>query len=163
MNMIVEILAGLGVGAIVAVIGDRRGWSNIKRIVVALVLAVLFFLPNFLPDSFLPSQNSNSSGDKLVDIAAEYVRSQLKSPSTAVFHSFVKSEKFREIAKAEWNVTLPSNCDIVIIDVEATNGFGGRNRTDYAVFFKNGQPIDMIDSQELNGEKLRRAISWMGY
>lgn len=168
MNEIGIIILGISfaVGLIITIIGNSRGWSMLKKILVTLaVLAGLNLLSTSFFSNFSLSSNSNSlsSGDKLVDIATEYVRSQLNSPSTAVFHGFVRAEKFREITYTEWGITLPSNCDIVIIDVEATNGLGGRIRTNYAVFFKNGQPIDMIDASELDNMKLRQAISWMGY
>lgn len=148
------------VGLIIGLI--TREWSKgAKLITIIVTLAIYVFLPYLI--NINSNNNSIRSGDKLVDIGTEFVSSRLKSPSTAVFHGFVRSEFIRKKAQEEWGMILPSNCDIVVIDVEATNGLGGRNRTNYAVFFKNGQPIEMIDASELDYNKLRRAISMLGY
>ena len=113
---------------------------------------------------YIVCSNIFSSGDSGLEKAGQkYILQQLNSPSTANFLSYTSSSAVRKQVKSEWGIKLKDNCDIVMIEVEGTNGFGGRVRTTYAVFFKDGEPVDMVDADNLNKEKLIRTLSWLGF
>lgn len=105
----------------------------------------------------------NVFGDKLEDAGKEYILQHLKSPSSATFHSYTESSIVKETIEENWGIELKDNCDIVLIEVEATNGFGGRERVEYAVFFKDGEPIDMINADGLTKSKIQAVFSWLDF
>ena len=95
----------------------------------------------------------------LFESGKSYVLNQLKSPSTAVFQSYIDADKFRKHLKDNFDISYPSNCEITVLEVEATNGFGGRDRVNYVVFYKDGNPIG-VSELELGTTALRQAITW---
>lgn len=143
----------LGAAAIwgVDAFAKKSGWSKLKRCgSIVLILAICYGV-----------FGNGSSG--LEKAGQEYILQRLKSPSTANFLSYTSSSTVKKYVLEEWDFNLKDNWDIVMIEVEATNGFGGRNRTTYAVFFKDGEPQDMLDADKLNKETLNRTLSFLGY
>lgn len=102
-------------------------------------------------------------GDNLEDAGKDYILQHLKSPSSAKFHSYTGSSTVKETIEENWGIEFKDNCDIVLIEVEATNSFGGRERVEYAVFFKDGEPIDMIDADGLTKSKIQAVFSWLDF
>lgn len=110
-------------------------WSNGKKWIG--IIAVLFL-------SF------TCSGDSLKSKGQEYVLENLKSPSSADFFSYTDSKEIRKLIKNEYNIKYDKDYDIIMLGVEATNGFGGRVREDYIVVFKDGEAVDMVDASIVN-------------
>ena len=128
--------------------GEGNQWSSTKRIITIVIASFICY---------------TIFGNNLLQTGEDYIKEHLKSPSSAIFHSYTTSRAVKKKIKAEWGMELPKNCDIVMMDVEAENGFGGRTRTTYAVFFKDKEPVDMIDADGLNKMKLNTVLSWIDY
>lgn len=100
----------------------------------------------------------SSSSSSIKSAGYNFVLNQLKSPSTAVlvdyFDPDVMKESFKKIG-----FEMKSNQCAAMYDVEATNGFGGRGRKKYVVFFQNGEPIDLCDAEMIT----RNAIPTVEY
>ena len=128
--------------------GKNNQWSSTKSYITIVIASFICY---------------TIFGNNLHQAGEDYILEHLKSPSSAIFHSHTSSRTVKKKIKADWGIELPKNCDIILIDVEAENGFGGRNRTTYAVFFKDKEPVDMIDADGLNKMKLNSVLSWLDF
>ena len=158
--MIWSIILGISLLIGLFIIKVKRGWSDTKYgIILFSIVLILYIIPPAITGI---SNNYNGRDDDggLKQAGMEFVLQRLKSPSTATFISYVNSDACREILRTEFNIILKNNCDAVSIEVEATNGFGGRNREEYLIFFKDGKAIDMIGG-DATTEKIRRAVSYL--
>lgn len=90
-----------------------------------------------------------------------YIRSIARDPSSVEFVSYTSAREVRALLKEEWNIDLDDKYDIIIFDIEATNGFGGRNRESYAVFYVDGEPKKHMDASEINGMNIRTVIEYL--
>ena len=136
-------------GAVGAFFWGLKSWSKFKRIACIVV--------TFLVCSFIFSDNDGG----LKTAGQNYILQQLKNPSTATFLSYTSSDDVRDFLEKKWSIKLKDNCDAVIIEVESTNGFGGRVKDSFIVFFKDGKAIDMIDGDS-DRDKVRMAVNYLG-
>lgn len=136
------LLTGAAIGLIWKYATENQ-WSNGKKWIG--IIAVLFL-------SFC------CSGNTLKSKGVEYVLDNLKSPSSADFLSYTDSKDVRKLIKKEYNIKYDKDCDIIMLEVEATNGFGGRVRDTYIVLFKDGEAIDMCDASNVNINTIRTVL-----
>lgn len=103
-------------------------------------------------------QMCDGKEDKLIDAGKEYVLSNLNAPSSAVFLSHASSSKCRKVLE-DWGITMEDRHDVITLEVEAENGFGGRIRKNFMVFFVNGNAVDMEDATEVNKTNVKVLIN----
>lgn len=145
LGWIIAIAGAFGIG----VYASRVGWSKLKQGGACVLLWIIC------------STIFGGGGDGgLKKASQEYVLQRLKSPSTATFLSYANSDDFGDFLKNEYNLNLKDNCDAVMIEVESTNGFGGRVRNSFIVFFRDGEAVDMIDA-DADFEKVRAAVNYL--
>lgn len=159
--MIWQIIISIILSVFLYILKEKRGWSETKYYLVACTsIALIFYVIPRVTTGISNNYNERDDDGGLKQAGMEFVLQRLKSPSTATFISYGNSDVCRELLRTEFNIILKNNCDAVSIEVEATNGFGGRNREVYLVFFKDGKAIDMIDG-DATTEKIRRAVSYL--
>lgn len=79
--------------------------------------------------------------------AWNYVRTNLKSPSTASYVGYLKSSD--ELCMEITDKLDLSGLSTCIVRVDAQNAFGAMIRSDFVVFFKNGEPKCMMNVEKV--------------
>ena len=164
MRFILMMIPAAIVAFMIILYAQRKGWSlSIQKVVGWIGFILTFFLVYTIStevDDSSSSSYSYSSSDPLLEKGKEYILQHLKSPSTAVFLSYISADDMRRQCKKK-NISYKTNCDIIAHRVEATNGFGGRDNELYFVFFKDGVPVGMEAESEMSTkEEILRLISW---
>lgn len=101
-----------------------------------------------------------SKETQLVQRGKAFILDQVISPSTTTFISHTSSDKI-EALLCQWGVQLEEKHDALMIEIETTNGFGGRVRKNLCVFFVNGNPVEYADADDLNRVSIHQYITAM--
>ena len=99
-----------------------------------------------------------SKEDALLKAGQQYILNNLRSPSTAVFISHYTAQDTKQ-SFIDSGIEFQPYQDVMMIEVEGTNGFGGRETVTYIVFYVDGEPIDMIDARNVNQFNVREVFS----
>lgn len=78
-----------------------------------------------------------------------FLANQMNSPSTLVLLEYISASQTAEIFRQGGWELEPYQKAVTYI-VEGTNNFGGRIKKSYVVFFVDGNPIDYVESDQLN-------------
>lgn len=92
------------------------------------------------------------------------IKSRLKSPSTAslVNHVGTDAQPCKDLAE---KIGLPG-LEVAMYELDAQNGFGAMIRTNYIVFYKNGEPILADNAESLarcTPSTIRTTLELNGY
>lgn len=99
-----------------------------------------------------------SKEQALLKAGQQYILNNLKSPSTAVFLSHYTAQDTKQ-SFIDNGIEFQPYQDVMMIEVEGTNGFGGRETATYIVFYVDGEPIDMMDASNVNKFNVREVFS----
>lgn len=105
-------------------------------------------------DSSSASEESNSvfeigKNNNEKELGWNFLRSQLRSPSTAKLLNYAPSD-FEGCAGLAKDLNL-EDVSLAAYDIEAMNGFGGMNHETYLVYFHKGKPIYCTTMDDING------------
>lgn len=106
------------------------------------------------------SCTSTSKESQLVERGQTFILNQLNNPSTAKFLSYTPNDKVEALLRS-WGVTLEEKHDVIMLEVEGSNAYGGRISKTYCVFFVNGNPIDYADADNINASNIHQYITTM--
>ena len=108
-------------------------------------LGCLFFI---LPNLTAQTKKTTSSGPNYKTLSINYVASKLKSPGSAqlVEYSGVADAR-KMLTGAGFNLSECTKVTRLVVDSQ--NGFGALIRGFYFVFFKNGKPCHVEESESL--------------
>ena len=93
------------------------------------------------------SEQSSYLNDELYESGRKAVLNKLNAPTTAVILSYVNSEKMKPFYEEYLGVKLKDYQDITGFEVEAENGFGGRVRNKFFVYYVDKHPIDVAEEE----------------
>lgn len=101
-----------------------------------------------------------SKESQLVERGQTFLLNQLNNPSTAKFLSYTPNDKVEELL-ISWGVTLEEKHDVIMLEVEGSNVYGGKISKTYCVFFVNGNPVDYADADNINASSIHQYITTM--
>lgn len=99
-----------------------------------------------------------SKEEALLKAGQHYILDNLKSPSTAVFISHYTAQDTKQ-SFIDNGIEFKPYQDVMMIEVEGTNGYGGRETVTYIVFYVDGKPISMMDARNVNKFNVREIFS----
>ena len=126
-----------------------------------LMLVIMITLTTCIIASSCFNQTS-SKEQLLLERGKQFILDKVRSPSSTVFISSVSSEDTEKIL-TDWGVKLEDKHDVIMLEFETVNGFGGKVREMACIFFVNKNPIDYADASDVNQTYIHKYIETLKF